>query len=135
MVLPPVDVAQRKGNPLHFDTDEFPRYRVDNGQYVLDTSMEQLARLRPVFRQGGTVTAGNSSGLNDGSAALLLMCLVPIGALALYNRRIVVALQRVSRPNRPTLTLVRRMASAELALSLVIVVVASVLVAQVPGTA
>ena len=60
--------------------------------------------------------------------------LVPIAALALYNRRILVALQRVSRPNRPTLTLVRRMASAELALSLVIVVVASVLVAQVPGT-
>lgn len=59
--------------------------------------------------------------------------LVPIGALALYNRKIIVALQRVSRPNRPTITLVRRMASAELALSLVIVVVASVLVAQVPG--
>ena len=60
--------------------------------------------------------------------------LIPIGVLALYNRRIVVALSRVSRPNGPTLTLVRRMAGAELALSLVIVLVASVLVAQVPGT-
>lgn len=60
--------------------------------------------------------------------------LVPIGALALYNRRIIVALAHIPRPNGPTLALVRRMASAELALSLVIVIVASVLVAQVPGT-
>ncbi len=59
--------------------------------------------------------------------------LVPIGLLALYNRRIIVALARVSRPNGPTLALVRRMAGAELALSLVIVIVASILVAQVPG--
>jgi copper transport protein len=58
--------------------------------------------------------------------------LVPIGALALYNRRIIVALRDVARPNGPTLALVRRMAGAELALSLVIVVVASILVAQVP---
>lgn len=60
--------------------------------------------------------------------------LIPIGALALYNRKVIVALRGVPRPNGPTLVLVRRMASAELALSLVIVVVASVLVAQVPGT-
>ena len=64
-----------------------------------------------------------------------LALLVPIGALALYNRRIIVALSNVSRPNGPTLALVRRMAGAELALSLVIVIVASVLVAQVPGGA
>ena len=64
-----------------------------------------------------------------------LALLVPIGALALYNRRIIVALSTVSRPNGPTLALVRRMAGAELALSLVIVIVASVLVAQVPGGA
>lgn len=64
-----------------------------------------------------------------------LALLVPIGALALYNRRIVVALSDVPRPNGPTLALVRRMAGAELALSLVIVIVASVLVAQVPGGA
>jgi copper transport protein len=60
--------------------------------------------------------------------------LVPIGALALYNRRIIVALKSVTKPNAPTLTLVRRMAGAELILSVVIVIVASVLVAQVPPT-
>lgn len=59
--------------------------------------------------------------------------LAPIGALALYNRRVIAALAHVSRPNRPTLALVRRMAGAELVLSLVIVVIATVLVAQVPG--
>jgi acetyl-CoA acetyltransferase family protein len=46
------------------DTDERPRR---------DTSMEALGKLRPAFREGGTVTAGNSSGMNDGAAALLLM--------------------------------------------------------------
>jgi copper transport protein len=59
--------------------------------------------------------------------------LIPIGVLALYNRRVIAALRRVRTPNKPTLKLVRRLASAELALSLVIVVVASILVAQVPG--
>ncbi|MCG3209227.1 MAG: 3-oxoadipyl-CoA/3-oxo-5,6-dehydrosuberyl-CoA thiolase [Anaerolineae bacterium] len=71
--ITPVPVPQRKGDPLLIDTDEHPRYRLENGQYVLDTSLEQLARLRPAFRKGGTVTAGNSSGINDGAAALLLM--------------------------------------------------------------
>jgi acetyl-CoA acetyltransferase family protein len=71
--ITPVSVPQRKGDPLVIDTDEHPRYRQENGQYVLDTSLEQLARLRPAFRKGGTVTAGNSSGINDGAAALLLM--------------------------------------------------------------
>jgi 3-oxoadipyl-CoA thiolase len=61
----PVQIPQRKGDPLVVDTDERPRR---------DTSMESLAKLRPAFRkEGGTVTAGNSSGLNDGAAALLLM--------------------------------------------------------------
>lgn len=59
--------------------------------------------------------------------------LVPVAALALYNRRVIVALEAVRRPNAPTLALVRRMASAELVLSIAIVVVASVLVAQVPA--
>lgn len=62
---------------------------------------------------------------------LALLC--PIAFLALYNRRIVTALGRVTRPNRPTLLLVRRMAEAELVLSLAVVVVASLLVAQTPG--
>ena len=60
----PVSIPQRKGDPVIFDTDERPR---------ADTSMEQLAKLRPAFKKDGTVTAGNASGLNDGSAALLMM--------------------------------------------------------------
>lgn len=69
----PIEVPQRKGPPKIVDTDEHPRYRVVDGEYVLDTSMEQLARLKPAFRKGGTVTAGSSSGINDGAAAVLLM--------------------------------------------------------------
>lgn len=68
----PVEIPQRKGNPIIFDTDEHPRYKIVDGDIQLDTSAEQLARLRAVFREGGTVTAGNSSGLNDGAAAILL---------------------------------------------------------------
>ncbi len=61
----PVSIPQRKGDPILVDTDERPRR---------DTSLESLARLRPAFKkEGGTVTAGNSSGLNDGAAAVLLM--------------------------------------------------------------
>lgn len=61
----PVSIPQRKGDPLLVDTDERPRR---------DTSLESLAKLRPAFKkEGGTVTAGNSSGLNDGAAAVLLM--------------------------------------------------------------
>jgi 3-oxoadipyl-CoA thiolase len=60
----PVTIPQRKGEPKIVDTDERPRR---------DTTIESLSRLRPAFREGGTVTAGNSSGLNDGAAALLLM--------------------------------------------------------------
>ncbi|MCL7452281.1 MAG: thiolase family protein [Anaerolineae bacterium] len=69
----PIAVPQRKGPPQVVDTDEHPRYRIVDGEYVLDTSLEALARLRPAFRAGGTVTAGNSSGINDGAAAVLLM--------------------------------------------------------------
>ncbi|MEW5987963.1 MAG: acetyl-CoA C-acyltransferase, partial [Chloroflexota bacterium] len=68
----PVPIPQRKGNPILVDTDEHPRIKKTDGGYVLDTSLAELARLRPVFRQGGTVTAGNASGLNDGAAALVL---------------------------------------------------------------
>jgi acetyl-CoA C-acetyltransferase/3-oxo-5,6-didehydrosuberyl-CoA/3-oxoadipyl-CoA thiolase len=58
-----VEVPRRKGDPLVVDRDEPPRP---------DTSLERLARLRPAFDATGSVTAGNSSGLNDGAAALLL---------------------------------------------------------------
>jgi acetyl-CoA C-acetyltransferase len=69
----PVVFPQRRGDPIVFDTDEHPRIKKDDDGYVLDTSMKVLGKLRPAFRQGGTVTAGNSSGLNDGAAAVLVM--------------------------------------------------------------
>ena len=62
--IAPVTIPQRKGDPIVVHTDERPRR---------DTSLQALARLRPAFRENGTVTAGNSSGLNDGAAAVLLM--------------------------------------------------------------
>ena len=69
----PVKIPQRCGEALLVDTDEHPRYvRSDQG-YKLATSMDALAKLRPVFRKEGTVTAGNASGLNDGASALVLM--------------------------------------------------------------
>ncbi len=68
-----IPVPQRKGGPIRIDRDEHPRYReAEDGQLQLATSVEDMAKLKPVFRKGGTVTAGNSSGVNDGAAALLL---------------------------------------------------------------
>jgi 3-oxoadipyl-CoA thiolase len=69
----PVPVAQKSGEPTLFTTDEHPRHRRNGDRFELDTTLEQLAKLRPAFRKGGTVTAGNSSGMNDGAAALVLM--------------------------------------------------------------
>lgn len=69
----PIEVPQGKGPPKITDTDEHPRYTVENGTYKLATSMEALAKLPPAFKKDGTVTAGSSSGINDGAAALLLM--------------------------------------------------------------
>ena len=60
----PVVIPQRKGEPKVFDTDEFPRF---------GATMEGLAKLRPAFIKDGTVTAGNASGINDGSAAFVVM--------------------------------------------------------------
>ncbi len=60
----PVKVPQPKGEPLTFDTDEFPRF---------GTTKEILSKLKPAFKKDGTVTAGNASGINDGAAAVLLM--------------------------------------------------------------
>ncbi len=71
--ITPVSLPQRRGDPIAFDTDEFPRYTRDGAEFKLATDMEKLAQLKPAFRPGGTVTAGNSSGLNDGAAALVLM--------------------------------------------------------------
>jgi len=71
--ITPIAIPQRKGPPKVIDTDEHPRYTVENGRYKLATSLEALAKLPPAFKKEGTVTAGNASGLNDGAAALLLM--------------------------------------------------------------
>ncbi|MDG1147840.1 MAG: 3-oxoadipyl-CoA thiolase [Crocinitomicaceae bacterium] len=59
----PVSIPQRKKDPIIFDTDEFVRS---------NTTMDTLGGLRPAFKKGGSVTAGNASGLNDGAAALLM---------------------------------------------------------------
>lgn len=69
----PVPLPQRRGDPVLFDTDEHPRYAKNANSYALATSLDELAKLRPAFRKGGTVTAGNASGLNDGACALVLM--------------------------------------------------------------
>ncbi len=69
----PISIPQRRGDPKVVSTDEHPRYRKDGDDYVLDTSVEDMGQLRPAFRKQGTVTAGNSSGVNDGAAALLMM--------------------------------------------------------------
>ncbi len=61
--LVPVTLPQRKGDPVVVDTDEHPRP---------ETTLEGLAKLKAPFREGGTVTAGNASGVNDGACALLL---------------------------------------------------------------
>lgn len=60
----PVVIPQRKGEPIVFDTDEYPRAGV---------TVESLGKLKPAFKKDGTVTAGNASGINDGAAALVLM--------------------------------------------------------------
>lgn len=60
----PIAIPQPKGDPVLFDTDEFPRF---------GTTKETLAKLKPAFKKDGTVTAGNASGINDGAACVLLM--------------------------------------------------------------
>jgi 3-oxoadipyl-CoA thiolase len=60
----PIEIPAKKGEPFTVMRDEHPR---------ADTSAEALAKLRPAFRDGGTVTAGNSSGINDGASAVLLV--------------------------------------------------------------
>ncbi|MBN2471317.1 MAG: acetyl-CoA C-acetyltransferase [Anaerolineae bacterium] len=81
--IAPVEIPQRRGDPLVVAHDEHPRYRWEGEIAVLDTTPEKLAKLRPVFREGGSVTAGNASGLNDGAAAVLLMSAEKAAALGL----------------------------------------------------
>ena len=60
----PVEVPQRKGDPIIFDTDEFPKF---------GTTMEKVAKLKPAFKKDGIVTAANASGINDAGAAVVVM--------------------------------------------------------------
>ncbi|QEY73622.1 acetyl-CoA C-acetyltransferase [Pseudomonas denitrificans (nom. rej.)] len=69
-----IEIPQRKGEPLRFDTDEQPR---------AGTTAESLAKLKPAFRKDGSVTAGNASTLNDGAAAVLLMSAAKAAELGL----------------------------------------------------
>jgi acetyl-CoA C-acetyltransferase len=79
----PIEIPQKKGDPIVFDTDEFPRH---------GTTVESLAKLRPAFDKEGTVTAGNASGINDGAAAVIVtsaarakaLGLTPLGRIAAY---------------------------------------------------
>jgi acetyl-CoA C-acetyltransferase len=70
----PVEIPQKKKAPLIFDTDEHPRF---------GTTMESLVKLAPAFKKEGTVTAGNSSGMNDGASALVVMSREKAEALGL----------------------------------------------------
>ena len=60
----PVEIPQRKGDPIIFDTDEFPKF---------GTTMEKVAKLKPAFKKDGIVTAANASGINDAGAAVVVM--------------------------------------------------------------
>ncbi len=60
----PVEIPQRKGEPIIFDTDEFPK---------MGSTIEKLSKLKPVFKKDGTVTAGNASGINDGAVMFIVM--------------------------------------------------------------
>ncbi len=79
----PVEIPQRKGDPVVFAADEFPR---------AGTTADSLAKLRPAFKKEGSVTAGNASGINDGAAVLLMMStakaqqlgLEPLATIAAY---------------------------------------------------
>jgi acetyl-CoA acetyltransferase family protein len=78
----PVTVPQRRGDPVVVVRDEHPRP---------ETTIEALAKLRAVFREGGTVTAGNSSGINDGASALLVMAGETAARLGLTPKARIVA--------------------------------------------
>jgi acetyl-CoA acetyltransferase family protein len=87
----PVPVTQRKGEPVLVSTDERPRR---------DTTLESLSRLRPAFRKDGSVTAGNSSGLNDGAAVVLLSSEEKARELGLPPKARIVAMAAAGVPPR-----------------------------------
>lgn len=83
--IAPIEVPQRKGDPIVFDTDEYPRF---------GATQEGLSKLRPAFKKDGSVTAGNASGINDGAALVLLMTsekaeelgLEPLATIVSYSK-------------------------------------------------
>lgn len=88
--ITPVKMAQRKGDPLVIDTDEHPRM----------TSLEKLASLPTPFREGGSVTAGNASGVNDGAAALIVASAQAVEKYGLVPRARLVSMATVGVPPR-----------------------------------
>jgi acetyl-CoA C-acetyltransferase len=86
----PVTIAQKKGDPLVIRRDEHPR----------ETSLEALAKLKGVVRPDGTVTAGNSSGVNDGACALLLADEASVARHGLVPRARIVAMATAGVPPR-----------------------------------
>ncbi len=88
--ITPVKIAQRKGDPVIVDTDEHPRM----------TSLEKLASLPTPFREGGSVTAGNASGVNDGAAALIVASAQAVEKYGLVPRARVVSMATVGVPPR-----------------------------------
>ncbi len=88
--LVPVSIPQRKGDPISFTADEHPR----------STSLEALAKLKGVVRADGTVTAGNASGVNDGSCALLLASEAAVAKYGLKVRARVIATATAGVPPR-----------------------------------
>lgn len=83
----PVVMPQKKGDPIIFGTDEHPR----------KTTKESLAKLKAIFREGGTVTAGNSSGRNDGASALVLMSAEKAASFGLRPLALVRAVTSVAK--------------------------------------
>ena len=87
----PVEIAGRKGDVIKVDTDEHPRP---------DTTLEQLTKLKTPFRQPGTVTAGNASGVNDGAAALIIASEAAVKAHGLTPRARVLGMASAAVPPR-----------------------------------
>jgi acetyl-CoA C-acetyltransferase len=88
--IAPVTIAQKKGDPIVVDRDEHPR----------DTSLEALAKLKPIVRPDGTVTAGNASGVNDGACAILVASEAALRTHQLTPRARVVGMATAGVPPR-----------------------------------
>src|SRR5947209_13126481 len=86
----PVTIAAKKGDPVVVSKDEHPR----------ETSMEALAKLKPIVKEGGTVTAGNAAGVNDGSAALLIASEAAVKKYGLTPRARILGMASAGVPPR-----------------------------------